>query len=278
MAPEVLPMRPMTAGELLDAGAALLRQRAFPLVALAAPFVAAEQVILGRMRENAGLDAPTFMPDFGDFGGWWLITAVGFGIEAAIIALLGAYAGAAAGPALLRRPVRHRDLWARTRPLPVLVVAVVAGLIAAAGAYAGFVPWLILYGLIGMATPALTLDRVPGPLSAFGRSARLAVRDGVRPALLRLLGYFTWFMVRFALGTAWVTVASQAGWTVGNTVLAWVVPLAWGLANTVAYPALACLDAVLLVEARIRTEGLDIEIARDRARGGDGSAALVDAA
>ncbi|MEU4689462.1 hypothetical protein [Actinoplanes sp. NPDC023714] len=275
MAPVVLPMRPMTAGELLDAGGELLRRRALPLLALAAPLAAAEQVILGRWRERAGLGAPAFLPDFGDFGTWWMITAAGFGFEAAIIAVLGAYAGAAAGPALLGGPpVRHRALWSRTRPLITLPLAALIGIFAAIALYFGFVPWLIFYGLVGMAIPALTLGRSRHPI---GRSARLATRDGARAALLRLLAYGTWFLIRLALGTIWVAVAGQAGWGIGAGVVAVVVPIAWGIANTVAYAALACLDAALLVEARIRTEGLDIAIERERARGGDGSRALVDA-
>ncbi|MEU8244343.1 hypothetical protein AB0C07_39315 [Actinoplanes missouriensis] len=270
MAPEVLPMRPMTAGELLDAGTALLRRRAWPLLAVAAPLAAAEQLILAGLRERAGLTPPAFLPEFGDLGGWWLVVAAGFGMEAVIVALLGGYAGVAAGSALTG--ARARLL---TRPAAVLAAAVVSGVVSAFAAYFGFVPWLIVYGLIGMATPALTLGRTRHP---FRRSARLATRDGLRPALIRLLGYGSWFVVRFALGTGWVAIASQIGWTVGDGVVAWVVPIAWGLANTVAYPALACLDAAMLVETRIRSEGLDIEIGRERARGGDGSAALVDAA
>ncbi|MEU4563077.1 hypothetical protein AB0F72_32240 [Actinoplanes sp. NPDC023936] len=270
MAPEVLPMRPMTAGELLDAGAALLRQRAWPLLAAAAPLVAVEQLVLAGMRQRAGLSPPAFLPELGDLGGWWVVVAAGFGMEAAIIALLGGYAGVAAGSALIGTRARW---W--TRPWAVAATAVISGVTAALAAYCGFVPWLIVYGLIGMATPALTLARTRHP---FGRSARLATRDGLRPALIRLLGYGTWFLVRFALGTGWVAVASQIGWAVSDDVVAWVVPIAWGLANTVAYPALACLDAAMLVETRIRSEGLDIEIGRERARGGDGSVALVDAA
>ena len=72
--------------------------------------------------------------------------------------------------------------------------------------------------------------------------------------------------------------SAQTGLGVGGDLVAWLVPVAWGVVNTVAYAALACLDAALLVETRIRTEGLDIEIERERARGGDGSGALGDPA
>jgi hypothetical protein len=47
------------------------------------------------------------------------------------------------------------------------------------------------------------------------------------------------------------------------------------LANAVAYSALACVAAVLLLETRIRTEGLDIAIGRARSRGEDDAAVLV---
>ena len=265
----VLPMRPMTAGEALDAAAALLRRRAVPLLALAAPLAAAEQVLLAALRERAGMAAPDFLPDIDDLSGWWLVTSAGFGAEAVIIALLGAYAGAAAGPALLGRPVRHRDLWARTRPFPVLVVVAVIGVLAGPAAFLGFLPWLAVYGLFGMATAVLTLDRAGGPFAALGRSARLAVRDGMRALLVRLLGYLAFFLVRFALGTGWFAVADQVGLVTSGDGLVWVVPLAWWFANTVAYAALACLDAVVLVETRIRTEGLDIALNRARDRGVD---------
>ena len=44
-----------------------------------------------------------------------------------------------------------------------------------------------------------------------------------------------------------------------------------------AYASLACLGAVLLLDVRVRTEGLDIAIVRTRSRGGDDAAPLVHA-
>jgi hypothetical protein len=142
-------------------------------------------------------------------------------------------------------------------------------------ALAGGLPWILLYGLFGLATPVLTLDRVSGPFRALGRSASLAVRAGGRVIWIRLLGYLVWFAVRFALGAGWMAVTSAFLTTVRGDWLDYAVPVAFALANTVAYAALACLDAVLLVEARIRTEGLDIAINRSRARGQDEAAELV---
>jgi hypothetical protein len=89
-----------------------------------------------------------------------------------------------------------------------------------------------------------------------------------------LAGYLTWFAIRFALGAGWTAVAarlsgSQPQWQ------SWLVPIAWGLADTVAYAALACVAAVLLVDIRMRTEGLDIAIGLARGRGAEPAATLV---
>ncbi|WP_328471904.1 hypothetical protein OHA21_08445 [Actinoplanes sp. NBC_00393] len=275
-APAALPMRVMTVGETLDAATALLRARALPLLSLAAVLAGVEQLVLTPMRAAAGVTAPVFLPDLDDnFGAWWLLATTGFTLETAIIAVLGAYAGAAAGPALLGRSVRHRSLWRRTRPFPVLIVVLILALLTWPAAFFGLLPFIFLYGLFGLATPALTLDRVGGPFRALGRSASLTVREGGRALWIRLLGYLVWFAVRFALGTGWTAVTTMFVTTVRGDWLDYAIPVAYALANTVAYAALACLDAVLLVETRIRTEGLDIAINRRRSRGEDEAAALV---
>jgi hypothetical protein len=261
--PPALPLRAMTAGEVLDAAASLLRERAVPLLSVAAVLAAVEQVVLAVMREQAGLRAPTYLPSWDDdIGPWWVIVATGVTFETVVIALLGAYAGAAVGPALLGRRLPHAALWPRVRPGAVLVVAVVLAVLSWPAALFGFAPWLFLYGLWGLAVPVLTLDRVRGPFRALARSATLAARDGGRAFWLRMLGYLVWFAIRFALGVGWIAVATTFTSAVSGDWVAWAVPVAWGLANTVAYAALACLDAVLLVETRIRTEGLDIAMTR----------------
>lgn len=274
--PAVLPMRVMTVGETLDAATALLRARALPLLALAAVLAGAEQLVLAPLRLAAGVGVPVFMPDWDEnpvF--WWLVVATGFTLETIIIAVLGAYAGAAAGPALLGRSVPHRSLWRRTRPGSVLVVVVVLALVSWPAALFGVLPWVFLSGLFGLATPALALDRARGPFRALGRSAGLAVREGGRVIWIRMLGYLVWFAIRFALGAGWMALADAFATTLSGDWLDYAVPVAFALANTVAYAALACLDAVLLVDMRIRTEGLDIAIGRRRSRGEDESAELV---
>ncbi|KUL30970.1 hypothetical protein [Actinoplanes awajinensis] len=275
--PAILPLRATTFGESLDGAIVLLRRRALPLLLVAAVLAAGEQVLLTSLRADAGLMPPFYLPG-ADAGDWWRTVVTGLAAEVGIIALLGAYAGAATGPALLGRAAGGWRLWLRTRPWWSVPVALLLAALAWPAGWAGLFGLVVLYGLFGLATPLLTLDRVSGPLTALGRSARLSTRGGLRVTRIRIVGYLTWLGIRFALGTGWIAVASLVTDVTdvsGADWLHWALPIAWGLANTVAYAALACLDAVLLVEARIRTEGLDIVLGRARARGEDDAAALV---
>ncbi|MEU8663523.1 hypothetical protein [Actinoplanes philippinensis] len=135
---------------------------------------------------------------------------------------------------------------------------------------------IFVYGLAGLATAVLTVDRTANPFTAMGRAVGRATRSGMRGVFLRLLGYLVWLAIRLALGSGWILAANMitpitgGSWWVGLA-----VPVAWALANGVAYAALACLDAVLLLEIRIRTEGLDISVNRARSLGADPAAALV---
>jgi hypothetical protein len=150
---------------------------------------------------------------------------------------------------------------------------VTIGLAGAVGAFFGLVPWMLVFGLFGLTAPALVIDRAGNPL---GRSAGLSVRSGLRGFWILQVAYLTWFAVRFALGAGWTQLASLVTGAEPARVW-WLGPLAWGLANTVAYAALACVGAVLLLDIRVRTEGLDIAISRIRSRGGHAAAALVHA-
>ena len=108
--------------------------------------------------------------------------------------------------------------------------------------------------------PALVIDRLgPVPGDRPRRWAGLP-RPALRAAGVRLLGYLAWLAVRLALGlsarsrctTSALAATGTAGW---RRIGVWSV-----VVNAVAYPTLACLDAVLHLETRMRTEGLDISL------------------
>ncbi|BCB79743.1 hypothetical protein GCM10022251_40250 [Phytohabitans flavus] len=265
----LLPLRPLTVGELLDAAVSLLRAHGRALLPVAAVLAAIEQAMLAPLRLAADAEAPAYLPDFPQLRElelYWVLLAAGAATEVTIIALLGGLTARAAGADVLGQRPRARDL---LRPKggrlgAVAVVAVVAGAAMFLAALAG-PAWFLVYGLFGLVAPAVVLDRL-GPGRALWRSATLASRAGLRAAGIRILGYVAWLAIRVALGLgAWAALdllsLGGAEWTALTSALAWI------LVNTVAYPTLACLDAVLHLETRMRTEGLDILLSRAGRRG-----------
>ncbi|MFG1608499.1 hypothetical protein [Actinoplanes sp. NPDC049265] len=266
-----LPLRPMTLGELLDAAVALLRRRALPLFGAALVLAAAEQAGLGLLRAWAHLEPPWYGPAQEYLIPWWITVAAGFGTELFILTLLGAYAAAAAGPALLGQEVRHRELWRRARLPAALGLAFWLGAVGAVGALIVVIPWAVFYGFFVMTAPALVIDRARNPL---GRAMRLAGRQTARGFWILIVAYLSWAAVRGALGVGWTELVRLVSGAEPEY-QTWVVPAARAVGNAVAYAALACVSAVLLLDVRIRTEGLDILINRTRSLGGDTGTTLV---
>jgi hypothetical protein len=257
-----LPLRAMQPGELLDAAVVLFRARAWPLLLLAIPLLAGEQIAVW----YAGASQ---LDELAQFTLWWRVIATIFACEAMIVPLLGAYAGAAAGPALLGRPVTHRALFRRVRPLPLLITVLVPAVLAAPGAYFGLIGWFVVYGFLGLSGVALVIDRTGWPFGALGRSMMLAARVGGRGFWNRVWGYLIWLGIRVALAVGPITFLWRAGLVPDGYLGDWPVLLVWGLAGTVSCAALACLDAVQLIDTRIRTEGIDIALRRARESGAD---------
>jgi hypothetical protein len=285
----VLPLRPLTLGELLDAGIALLRRHATGLLLSGAVLAVLEQLLLYPLRAGTLHRAGIFwVPSYDTLAPAWLLLATGLGTESVIITLLAGPAAGAARDALLdeRSPRRYR--LAHLAPLALLL-----GAGSAVCATASLLPWFAWYGLTGLAAPALIVDRrVPlqaapsgtrftavalaradasprpiGLFAALGRSFALVGRGRLRPAGIRLLGYLAWYLIRLALGLGGVAAVGLFVHT-GSTGWWWLITMAiWALVNAVAYPALACLDAVVHLENRMRVEGLDIALSRALRRG-----------
>ncbi|MFF4806984.1 hypothetical protein ACFY03_02015 [Micromonospora chersina] len=256
----VLPRRPLTVGELLDSAVLLLRNQARVLVPLAVLLALGEQALLHPVRVLAGARPPEWWFDPDRLGWYWLLLALGAGTEAMIIALLGNPAARGAGAALLGRRTRARELLHDARWGATLLAGAVVGSTVLLAGLAG-PAWFVAYGLLGAVMPVLVVDRVAAH-RAPGRALRLAVRVGGRAAAIRLLGYLGWWLIRLGIGLG---VYHGLGLLGLFDVSAWALPVAtvaWVAVNAVAYPALACLDAVLHLETRMRTEGLDIRLSR----------------
>ena len=261
----VIPLRPLTFGELLDAAVALLRThfRLFPSAALC--LAAAEQALLYPIRQWADIYPPFYLPYSDRLGPFWVVLSTGFGTEAAILALLGGLTGISAAATFSGVELRGRAVLrgALRRLAPLVVIAVAAGLLVGLAASALFLPWLLLFGMVGLAGPALVVERV-GPFRALGRSFRMSLR-GARAFWLRLGAYLTWLAIRLALGIGGLALLNlvlpaSRDWRTAISVVTWL------LVDTVAYATLACFDAVLYLDTRMRTEGLDITVSRQLRR------------
>jgi hypothetical protein len=263
-----LPGRPMTLGELLDSAVELVRRRARTVLPASAALAVGEQLVLFGPRRAAGLTPPFYGPGSDHLAGWWAVTAAGFGLEAAVVTVLAAPAGWAAARMVSGRPVTRMPIG---RLAVAVATAVVFGLVCTLAAYLGFVPWIVLYPLFGLAGAVVAIE---GGVFGLGRSAALAVRSGVRGWRILLAGYVSWFLIRIAFGAGWIEVGrfffgARPQWQV------WLAPIAWVLGDTVAYAALGALAAVLVLDIRMRTEGLDIALSRTRSLGADPATALA---
>jgi hypothetical protein len=264
-------MRPLTVGELLDAAVTLLRTRWLLLVGLGAAVAAAEQAVLFPLRRLADVNLYYFPPE-DRWPAWTLLVAVGFATEAAVIAALGGPASAAAPRALLGdvapRPERPGRPAAATAAVAVLV-AFLCGLVVAtmfAWPVSFFllslvtIPlWMWTYGSLGLAAPAAVIER-RGPLGAVGRSVGLSARGFLRTIRVRVLAYLGWWVIRVGWGLGVLSVIGLFYTSPNETMDNVLMAMVYLVVNALAYPTLACLDAVLLLEARMRTEGLDIAL------------------
>ncbi|GIG86073.1 hypothetical protein [Plantactinospora endophytica] len=262
----VLPLRPLTVGELIDSAVLLLRDHARVLVPVALVLAVLEQLLLHPLRLVAEVTPPAYLPRIDELPAYWFLLAVGAACEGVIIALLGNLTARAGGTVLLDPGTRVRRLLRpRDARLPATVlVALLAGAVMFVASLV--MPlWVVGFALLGSVAPAIVLDRL-GPFRALWRSGTLALRTGARAAAVRVLGYLVWWVLRIGLAVGAVTGLGSAGLLAPE----WRVPVAlaiWALVNSVAYPALACIDAVVYLETRIRTEGLDIVVSRARQTG-----------
>lgn len=286
--PGALPLRPLTVGELLDAAVVLLRTRAGKLVGLGVAAALVEQAILFPLRRLADVDR-SLLPGTDRLGQFGLLVVVEFFTEILAIAVLAGTAAVEAPPALLGSRVAR----GRARLGPMLAGAVLAAAIGALCAWAFVVlllplqvfglilailltipSWVVLYGMFGLVTSAVVVDEV-GPVRALGRSVTLSTRTGLRVLWVRVLGYLAWLIIRLSLSLAVVGVVGLFYSSPSNTVDDLLMGATWLVVNALAYPILGCLDVALLLESRMRTEGLDIALRVSLRRGRSAELALA---
>lgn len=269
----VLPLRPLTIGELLDTAAAVLRSQWRTLLGMALAVAFVEQLIMTTLRLTTIEQVkPKYFTELVD-DEWlaWLWIVVGLTTELICVCLVSGPASRVAvaavrdeDPANLPRTMLTSQQWG-----PVLLFSAVLGAAGLVAAALCFVPWLLVFAVFGLSIPALIADGLT-PGRALWRSPRLLARSGGRTAGVRLLSYLAWFIIRLVI-TCGAVMMMNSQLIDFTTVLFDYFLVFLGLCylavNTAAYAMMACVDAVLHIETRVRTEGLDVVVSRQRAKG-----------
>lgn len=268
----VLPLRPLTIGELLDTAAAVLRSRWQVLLGMSFALALVEQIALTTLRLLTVDEVkPKYFDEFVDneFVAWvWIV--LGLTTELICISLLSGPATRVAvaavrgeDPAKLPPTLLTSQEWG-----PVLLFSAIIGMAGLVGAALCFLPWFVVFALFGLSIPALIADGL-SPDKALWRSPRLFARSGMRTAGVRLLAYFTWLIIRLVI-TCGAVILLESGIIDFTTVIFDYFLVFLGLCylavNTAGYAMLACVDATLHIETRVRTEGLDVVVSRMRAK------------
>ena len=286
--PGALPLRPLTTGELLDAAVVLVRAQAGRLFVFGAVVALVEQFALFWLRRYCDVDA-SFLPADDKLGPFGYLVVLSFFTEMLAIAVLGGTAAARAprvllgssapaAAAVLARTARRPIVPGQGRAVPMVLASLLAAAIGCTCAWAFVVfpvplqvlglvlallltvlCWVVLYGLLGLVAPAVVIDGY-GPFGALVRTLRLSSRGFFRVGWIRILGYFSWLIVRLALAEAVVGVVTLAYASPSSTVDRYLMGSVWLVVNALAYPILGCLDVALHLESRMRTEGLDIAL------------------
>lgn len=269
----VLPLRPLTTGELLDTAAAVLRSRWRVLLGMSFVVALVEQIGMTTLRLlTVDQVKPKYIGHFVDdefLAMLWIV--LGLTTELICISLL-------SGPAtrVAVAAVRGEDpnrlpptLLTAQQWGPVLLFSAILGVVGLVAAALCVLPWFVVFALFGLSIPALVADGLP-PDKALWRSPRLFARSGGRTAGIRLLAYFSWLLIRLVITCgAYALMESQLldFTTVLFDYFLVFLGLCYLAVNTAGYAMMACVDATLHIETRVRTEGLDVVVSRRRAKG-----------
>jgi hypothetical protein len=282
-ASRALPLRPLTAGEVLDGSVDLLRTHAKIVFTASVVIAVVVQLLallatlpfLDGLNGLAALDPDTVAPGqfetqlisgyFALFGG----TLVSEFVQILGIVVMSGFMAVIAGRTVLGQPVTGRAVWDEFRPRfwPLLGLSVLFTLMTGIGILLCYLPGIALWVMFALAAPALVLER-SGVGRSFGRSLDLLKNTGW-PRVLGViaLSYLVLQIVEnvvtipFAAAGVAFSFLNDAPELISMTTM--VISAAGGVvALAVTTPFHAGVTAILYVDRRMRGEGLDIDLRR----------------
>jgi hypothetical protein len=233
-------LRPRTVSEIVDAAFQILRAHYGQFVMCSAlaylPWLVLELLILGDPQQLVGAQ-------------WWVVLLGGIGIWLTF-ALMSAVTITCASQAYLGEPVDVASAVRRALPrLPrVMLAAVLRYVLLGAGFLFFLVGALYVAARLFALTPVIILEDA-NLSAAFARTSALS--NGRKRHILNTLGLVAIIYWVIALGVSVFAAAS------GNFV---VQAVASAFYTILAYPVIAITECLLYYDARIQSEGLDIEL------------------
>jgi hypothetical protein len=261
-APSYTPqLRPLSVGEMLDAGFRLFRARFGTLMvcvlAPVVPFTILGTILQASVDENAfDVNAPASTVDSGTAFAGTIVAAV---VQSAAIALAiaacfkvisAAYLGERAGAGESLR-------YALSRVLPLIVAYIVLVVIVSVGTVLLIIPGIFFAVKLSMTFAALVFERT-GPFGSIGRSWSLTSGNFWRTFGTLLVVFLITFIVQLLL--VGVITGILGASDSSEIAVAIVLTLVNLLALAITYPLWAAVVSVVYYDLRVRNEGFDLQL------------------
>jgi hypothetical protein len=264
-----IPLMPRTTADILDGGFAVLKARPARIIGLTAAFVVPLQLVAAYIQRDyrGGVpiaelitDDPTVLNEQANgTQGAEIVVQVGL-IVLSTFALVCVAAGLAhlVTQWTMGRDPRVGELFGviARRSWPLLVTFVVVKLAEIGGGLACYIGLPFVVALFVPVAPVVAVEGL-GPFASLGRATRLArARYWPTLGIALLMGLTSW-LLRTALSAL---PQALAGWV--GLDRAWPILALGGIAaEVIVVPFVAAATVLLYLDLRVRTEGLDIEMA-----------------
>jgi hypothetical protein len=260
-APSFTPqLRPLSVGEILDAGFRLFRHRFGTLVGCIfvpiVPFYILGTIIVGSTDPTA-FDVNAPVDNSGTAVVGRLIDQLLSSIAAAVAvaacfkAISAAYLGERAG-------VGDSLRYAAGRFLPLIVAYIVMVIILVPAFIALIIPGIWISVKLSMTFPALVCEKA-GPFKSIGRSWELTKDNWWRVFGTLLVVFLLLFVITLALGGVLGAVLLSSD-SMGELAFAVLTTLIGLLIAAITYPLIAAVVTVMYYDLRVRNEGFDLQL------------------
>ena len=297
--PGVIPLRPLGVGEILDGAFASIRRNPKAILGLAAVVMTISAVISAVITRTLLNLGSINLPSQGQqltpaqathlIGRFVAVALPAFGVTVLLTYIVQAILAGLLAPIIARgvggQQISAADAWRATRPRlpslllaallvllaglgPLLIVGLIAGVAALAGAPAPVYAVIVLLGLVALVltiwfstmlslvTPVVVLENA-NPGRALARSWRLVNRSFWRVFGITLLAGLIVAIAGGILQLPFTLLGAAAGSGIGTTVILVIGAIA---AGTVTRPITAGVTVLLYVDMRMRKEGLDLAL------------------